>query len=55
MRLIRENAGFIRRELAGVMRMRTVPALTFLEDKSMEYGAKMDDIFAKLHEKQKED
>ncbi|MDE5547744.1 MAG: 30S ribosome-binding factor RbfA [Clostridia bacterium] len=55
LRLIRENAGFIRRELAGVMRMRTVPALTFLEDKSMEYGAKIDDIFAKLHEKQKED
>ena len=48
--IIRENAGFIRRELAKVMRMRTVPALTFLEDKSMEYGQKMDDIFAKLHE-----
>ena len=47
--LIRENAGFIRRELSKVMRMRTVPALTFLEDKSMEYGQKMDDIFAKLH------
>ena len=48
--LIRENAGFIRRELSRVMRMRTVPALTFLEDTSMEYGQKMDDIFAKLHE-----
>ena len=48
--IICENAGFIRRELAQVMRMRTVPALTFLEDKSMEYGQKMDDIFAKLHE-----
>ena len=46
---IRANAGFIRRELYSVMRTRTVPALTFLEDKSMEYGAKMDDIFAKLH------
>ena len=46
---IRANAGFIRRELSSVMRTRTVPALTFLEDKSMEYGAKMDDIFAKLH------
>ena len=48
--LIRENAGFIRRELSRVMRTRTVPALTFLEDTSMEYGQKMDDIFAKLHE-----
>lgn len=48
--IIRENAGFIRRELSRIMRTRTVPALTFLEDKSMEYGQKMDDIFAKLHE-----
>jgi ribosome-binding factor A len=47
--LLKENAGFIRRELSKVMRMRTVPAITFLEDKSMEYGQKMDDIFAKLH------
>ena len=46
--LIRENAGFVRRELARVMRMRTVPALTFLEDGSMEYGSHMDELFAKL-------
>ncbi len=49
MRAICENAGFIRKELSKVMRMRTVPALTFLEDKSMEYGQKMDDLFAKIH------
>lgn len=55
LRIISDNAGFIRRELASVMRTRTVPALTFSEDKSMEYGAKMDDIFAKLHEKHDED
>lgn len=47
--IIRENAGFIRRELAKVMRMRTVPALTFAEDESMEYGSKMDELFARLH------
>ncbi len=51
---IRENAGFIRKELARVMRTRTVPALTFFEDSSMEYGQRMDDIFAKLHEDKKE-
>ncbi len=51
--IIRENAGFIRRELSKVMRTRTVPALTFLEDTSLEYGAKMDDLFAKLHEDEK--
>ncbi len=48
--VIKENAGFIRRELAQVMRMRTVPALTFLMDGSMEYGSKMDELFRKIHE-----
>ena len=43
--VLEENAGFIRRELAQVMRMRTVPALTFRMDKSMVYGAKMDELF----------
>lgn len=47
--IVCENAGFIRHELAQVMRMRTVPVLTFLSDESMEYGSKMDDLFAKLH------
>ncbi len=43
--ILQESAGFIRRELAQVMRMRTVPALTFRTDGSMTYGAKMDEIF----------
>ena len=47
--ILRENAGLIRHELAGVMRMRTVPALTFLEDRSMAYGSHMDEVFASLH------
>ena len=47
--VIRDNAGFIRRELARVMNTRTVPALTFLPDGSMEYGSKMDELFTKLH------
>ena len=48
--IIRANAGLVRRELAKVMRMRTVPALTFLEDGSMAYGSHMDELFASLHE-----
>lgn len=44
-----DNAGFIRSELAHVMRLRTVPVITFRTDGSMEYGAKMDELFAKLH------
>ena len=42
---LQENAGFIRHELSQVMRMRTVPALTFRMDSSMGYGAKMDELF----------
>ena len=46
--LLQENAGYIRHELSQVMRMRTVPALTFRLDKSMVYGAKMDELFRKI-------
>ncbi len=46
---IKENAGFVRKELSKVMRMRTVPVLTFLLDGSMEYGSKMDELFAQIH------
>ena len=53
--LLQENAGFFRKELAGVMRMRTVPALTFRMDGSMEYGSKMDELFKKIKTDEKKD
>ena len=46
--IIKENAGFIRHELAMVMRIRTVPELRFHFDESMEYGSKIDQILNKL-------
>lgn len=46
--VLQNNAGFIRKELSQVMRMRTVPALTFRLDGSMGYGAKMDELFKKI-------
>lgn len=46
--IIRENAGFIRHELARVMAMRTVPELRFHLDESMKYGAKIDRILNQL-------
>ena len=46
--LLQENAGYIRHELSQVMRMRTVPALTFRMDGSMIYGAKMDELFKRI-------
>lgn len=49
--IIKENAGFIRHELAQVMRLRTVPELRFFEDGSFEYGEKIDKILANLDKK----
>lgn len=47
-RIIKENAGFIRHELAQVMHVRTVPELRFMVDGSMEYGSKIDKILNDL-------
>ena len=47
--IIKASAGYLRHELAQVMSMRTVPALTFLWDGSMTYGAKMDELFRKIN------
>ena len=46
--ILQNSASFIRHELSQVMRMRTVPALTFRVDGSMVYGAKMDELFKKI-------
>ena len=46
--ILQKNAGYIRHELSQVMRMRTVPSLTFRMDGSMVYGAKMDELFKKI-------
>ena len=48
---LQDCAGYIRHELSQVMRMRTVPALTFRMDGSMSYGAKMDELFKKIQTK----
>lgn len=46
--IIKGNAGFIRRELSKVMRLRTVPELRFIPDGSMAYGEKIDRIISRL-------
>lgn len=48
LKALQTAAGYIRHELAQVMRMRTVPALTFRMDGSMSYGSKMDELFKGL-------
>ena len=49
--IIKQNAGFIRHELALVMRLRTVPELRFILDESMEHGVKIDKILEDLDAK----
>ena len=51
--VLKENASYIRHQLSQVMQMRTVPAITFLWDGSMTYGAKMDELFKKINEGKK--
>ena len=48
---IKENAGFIRKELSHVMPLRTVPELRFIFDTSMEYGQKIDKLIYDLENK----
>ena len=45
---VKRNAKKIRYELGGAMRIRTVPELSFILDDSMEYGDKMDRLFAQI-------
>ncbi len=45
---IKRNAKRIRYELGGAMRIRTVPELSFVLDDSMEYGDKMNRLFAQI-------
>lgn len=44
--IIKENAGFIRHELAKVMNIRIMPELRFILDGSMAYGEKIDKIIS---------
>ena len=48
------DAKRIRFELSKSMRMRTVPELQFILDGSMDYGDKMDKLFKKIDEGEKE-
>lgn len=45
---IEHSAGFVRRELAKVMRMHTVPELHFIMDDSLDYGDKINKILADI-------
>ena len=48
LRGIRSASGWFRRELGQRVKLRNVPELTFLLDKSMEYGAHISSLIEKL-------
>jgi len=52
---IERSAGFVRHELALIMRMRTVPELHFIFDDSMEYSDKINNILHKITDSNSQD
>ena len=54
LKALKDASGFIRKELAEKMDLRHTPELTFIYDESVEYGKKIEDIIAKIHEEENE-
>ena len=52
---LKRSAGFIRKQLAVKLNMRYTPVLDFRQDRSAEYGNKIDDVFKKIREEKKSD
>lgn len=48
------SAGFLRRELGRVMRLRHVPELKFLHDRSIAEGMRMDELIARARERDRQ-
>lgn len=46
-RALKGAAGFLRRELAGIMMLRTVPELRFVHDTSIEHAAHMEELIGR--------
>ena len=47
-----EASDFIRKKIADIIRIRTIPKLVFKYDESIEYGNKIEKIIKELHEKE---
>ena len=52
---LKAAAGFLRRRLAEMLQLRSVPELHFRYDESVERGFRMDEIFKRLAEERDED
>lgn len=49
--ILDKSKGFIRTELAKRMKIRKVPSLTFLQDKSLARGNRIESIISSFHDK----
>lgn len=49
LKVLQSSAGFIRSELAGKLRIRTMPEFTFIVDDSLEYSARIEKILSDLN------
>lgn len=47
---LNDAAGFIRKELAHKLDLRSTPELKFVYDKSLDYGERIEDIIEKINE-----
>ena len=47
--VINKAKGFIRKQLAGIVKMRVIPQLVFVLDKGMEHSQKINDIINNLN------
>lgn len=52
---LNKAAGFIKRELSQKMTTRITPDLIFVEDESLEYGARIEKIIADLNKESQKD
>lgn len=54
LKILNAAAGFIRREAARAVKLRQIPNMVFAEDKSIEYGMKIDNLLKNIeHDERK--
>ncbi|MBF0320427.1 MAG: 30S ribosome-binding factor RbfA [Nitrospirae bacterium] len=54
LKILNAAAGFIRHEAAKNVKLRQIPSLVFEEDKSIEYGSKIDNLLKNIEKVERE-
>ncbi len=52
LKALKDDSGFIRKELAERIDIRHIPELEFVYDESIEYGKKIEDLIEKIHDEE---